>query len=88
MVQYSSDVETPEESVVIDGDFGELCGDHGETDETIFESLYSSIRDLGDYLLQHSKEIYEKSFSDEYIRGYIELMGLVFSEDGLTCLKY
>lgn len=88
MVQYSSDVETPEESVVIDGDFGELCGDHGETDETVFESLYSSIKDLGDYLVHHSREIYEKSFSEEHIRDYIELTGFVFSEDGMTYFKY
>ena len=88
MVQYSSDVETPEESVVIDGDFGKLCGDHGETDETVLESLHLFVKDLGDYLVHHSQEIYEKSFSEEYIRGYIELMGLVFSADGMTWLKY
>ena len=87
MVQYSSDAESPEDSVVIDGDFGELCGDHGETDETVLESLHLFIKDMGDDLFYHLQEIYEKSFSEEYMRDYIELMGLGFSEDGFSNLR-
>lgn len=87
MVQYSSDAESPEDSVVIEGDFGELCGDHGETDETVLESLHLFIKDMGDNLFYHLQKIYEKSFSEEYMRDYIELMGFKFSKDGLTWCK-
>ena len=77
-IRYSSDSE---EAVLVDGVFGELCGDIGETEEEILEYLYSFIKDLGDDIVYHIREIYEKSFSDEYIRNYIELMGLSFPED-------
>ena len=80
-IRYSSDADKP---VMISGFFGELRGnDLGETDEMIFETLYSSVKDSGEYLLYHSREIYEKCFSEKYVKDYIELMDFRFSEDGI-----
>lgn len=80
-IRYSSDTDEP---VLICGNFGKLQGnDLGETDEMIFETLYSSVKDSGEYLLLNSREIYEKCLSEEYVKDYIELMDFRFSEDGI-----